>query len=109
MVVLNALMEQPVSLSSWGQFNVGRFPVEVKVCDYGLVQTPQGEYFLSVVFVGSQCRESRVYDRGLGRRFQADLVVLADMGLAVDTIDWSSFGDSDEDRARWRQANLGAF
>lgn len=119
MLVLNALMRQPVSLSSWGQFDVGRLPVEFKAMDYGIVQTPRGEEYLSVFFLGSDVCESRVcadqdlndvesdVSRLYARRVHADLLVLAEMGLDVETIEWDSALETNEDRARWRTANFG--
>lgn len=117
-MLLNALMTQPVSLSSWGQFDVGRFPVELGAHDCGIVQTERGKEYLSVFAVGSETRESRVCaDRNLNeieadigklleRRLRSDMAVLADMGVDVECIDWNSAGDSDNDRARWRKAIL---
>lgn len=118
MLVFNALMKQPVSFSSWGQFDVGRFPVEVKACDYGIVKTVRGEEYLSVFFVGKErrvslvCADSDLYElegdagRMLARRLQSDLLALEDMGVAVESIEWDSWNDTPGDRQRWRDANL---
>lgn len=115
MLVLNALMRQPVSLSSWGQFDVGRFPVELKAVDHGVVRTERGEEYLSVFSVGAEVRESRVCadpdlyalcpDGALARRLECDLSAVEEMGIDAGSIDWGSAGDSDSERAKWRAAN----
>lgn len=119
MPVVNALMKQPVSLSCWGQFEVGRLPVELRAMDHGIVQGAHGEEYLSVFSVGDACRESRVCaDRDLNeaeadvskivaRRLRADLRAVAEMGIDIESIDWDSASHTDRDRERWRTANLG--